>query len=81
MLVTNQFGTDRCGCRKPESGMLIDARNEFGADFRQSWMIGNNDADVSAGLAAGRCSIQLVRDVDLAEAARMIEEAAHEAAD
>jgi histidinol-phosphate phosphatase family protein len=68
---------DRCGCRKPEPGMLIDAGREIGTDFSRSWMIGNSEADVGAGLAAGCRSIQIVGDVDLAEAARMIEEAEH----
>lgn len=65
---------DRCGCRKPEPGMLIDAGRKIRTDFSRSWMIGNSEADVGAGLAAGCRSIQIVGDVDLAEAARIIEE-------
>lgn len=72
---------DRCGCRKPEPGMLIDAGREIGTDFGRSWMIGNSEADVAAGLAAGCRSIQIVGEVDLAVAVRMIEEAEHNATD
>lgn len=42
-----------CGCRKPEPGMLLDAAGVLGLDLRASWMIGDTDADVAAGRAAG----------------------------
>jgi D-glycero-D-manno-heptose 1,7-bisphosphate phosphatase len=45
--------TGVCRCRKPEPGMLIDAATEYGLDLGQSWMLGDTDADVLAGLAAG----------------------------
>jgi histidinol-phosphate phosphatase family protein len=72
---------DRCNCRKPEPGMLLDAGRELGTDFSRSWMIGNSEADVEAGVAAGCRSIQIVGGVDLAQAARIIEEAKFEVAD
>ena len=70
---------DRCGCRKPKPGMLFDAGGEIGTDFSRSWMIGNSEADVEAGAAAGCRSIQIIDDVDLAEAARIIAEAERDA--
>jgi D-glycero-D-manno-heptose 1,7-bisphosphate phosphatase len=42
-----------CDCRKPAPGMLIGAAEELGIDLRASWMIGDTDADVLAGRAAG----------------------------
>jgi D-glycero-D-manno-heptose 1,7-bisphosphate phosphatase len=42
-----------CDCRKPAPGMLLDAGRELGADMTRSWMVGDTDADVEAGLAAG----------------------------
>lgn len=42
-----------CPCRKPAPGMLLDAGAELGADFGASWMVGDTDADVAAGRAAG----------------------------
>ena len=64
---------DHCGCRKPEPGMLLDAGQELGSDLSKSWMIGNSESDVGAGKAAGCRCIQITGDVDLAEAARIIE--------
>jgi D-glycero-D-manno-heptose 1,7-bisphosphate phosphatase len=42
-----------CQCRKPAPGMLIDAADELGIELSGSWMIGDTDSDVQAGLAAG----------------------------
>ena len=46
--------------RKPNPGMLLEAAAEHGLDLARSWMIGDKDGDVAAGVAAGARSI-LVR--------------------
>lgn len=45
--------TGPCRCRKPEPGMLLDLAREFDLDLAASWMIGDTDTDVQAGMAAG----------------------------
>jgi D-glycero-D-manno-heptose 1,7-bisphosphate phosphatase len=50
----------RCECRKPAPGMLLEAAAELGAPMERSWMVGDTDADVGAGRAAG-CSTMLLR--------------------
>ena len=42
-----------CDCRKPASGMLLDAAEELGLDLGRSWLVGDTDDDVAAGAAAG----------------------------
>jgi D-glycero-D-manno-heptose 1,7-bisphosphate phosphatase len=42
-----------CDCRKPAPGMLLDAAHEMGIELASSWMVGDTDADVAAGRAAG----------------------------
>jgi D-glycero-D-manno-heptose 1,7-bisphosphate phosphatase len=42
-----------CSCRKPAPGMLLDAAAALHADLRSCWMVGDTDADVAAGRAAG----------------------------
>lgn len=42
-----------CRCRKPAPGMLLDAAAELAVDLHASWMIGDTDSDVMAGVAAG----------------------------
>jgi D-glycero-D-manno-heptose 1,7-bisphosphate phosphatase len=42
-----------CPCRKPAPGMLLRAAADGALDLSASWMIGDTDADVRAGAAAG----------------------------
>ncbi len=51
--------SERCCCRKPRPGMLLDAAAGLGVDLHASWMIGDTDADVAAGHAAGCRTILL----------------------
>lgn len=40
-----------CECRKPKPGMLIKAAKDFNIDLITSYMIGDSDRDVQAGIA------------------------------
>ena len=42
-----------CSCRKPKSGMLLDAQKEFNLDLNSSIIIGDKERDIEAGLNAG----------------------------
>lgn len=42
-----------CDCRKPKSGMLIKAAEDYNIDLHKSWMIGDSENDIKAGKAAG----------------------------
>jgi D-glycero-D-manno-heptose 1,7-bisphosphate phosphatase len=42
-----------CHCRKPAAGMLFDLADALQVDLDASWMVGDTDADVAAGRAAG----------------------------
>lgn len=48
-----------CDCRKPKPGMLIRSAHDFNIDLTQSWMIGDGENDVKAGIAAG-CKTALI---------------------
>lgn len=50
-----------CACRKPKPGMLLKAAEDFNIDLSQSWMIGDGETDVKAGIAAG-CRTVLVKN-------------------
>lgn len=52
--------TGPCDCRKPAPGMLLDAAQALSIDLPSSWMVGDTDADVAAGAAAG-CMTFLIR--------------------
>ena len=40
-------------CRKPKPGMLFKAAQEFNIDLKNSWMVGDSENDIKAGIAAG----------------------------
>ncbi len=53
-----------CECRKPKPGMLLQAAKDFNIDLSESWMVGDGENDVQAGLAAGCKSVQLGKEYD-----------------
>lgn len=44
---------DRCLCRKPLPGMLLDAARQWKVDLTESYMVGDRWRDVEAGQNAG----------------------------
>lgn len=52
-----------CDCRKPKPGMLLKAAENFNIDLSQSWMIGDGENDIKAGIAAG-CKTVLLSEKD-----------------
>lgn len=44
---------ERCHCRKPQPGLLLQAADRLGIDLSQSYLIGDAVADVAAGRAVG----------------------------
>jgi len=49
-----------CGCRKPATGLLLQAAREHQVDLAGSWVVGDKPADILLGRAAG-CRTVLVR--------------------
>lgn len=49
-----------CACRKPAAGLLRKAADDLKIDIEKSWMIGDSDRDISAGVAFG-IPVALVR--------------------
>lgn len=39
----------KCECRKPNSGMLIEAANKYNIDLKKSWFVGDRYTDITAG--------------------------------
>lgn len=44
---------ERCACRKPEPGLLIRARADFGIDLRRSYVVGDREIDMALAAAVG----------------------------
>lgn len=63
-----------CDCRKPAPGMLLSAARSRGIDLRTSWMIGDSDNDVEAGVNAGCKTARVVAtDATSSDRARISE--------
>lgn len=63
----------RCNCRKPRPGMLIQAANDFNIDLESSLMIGDKEADLLAGKAAG-CKSFLIKEALEGKILEMLDE-------
>ena len=44
---------DRCGCRKPEPGLIHQAQRQFELDLQATTMIGDRAKDIQCGINAG----------------------------
>lgn len=54
-----------CACRKPNPGMLLKGIEEFDIDPSLSYMVGDKESDVEAGLNAGVKSVFLGKEKDI----------------
>ena len=50
-----------CDCRKPKPGLFLRAAKDLDIDLSASFMIGDKESDLEAGLNAGCCGVALVR--------------------
>ncbi len=57
--VCHHVDADRCQCRKPQPGMLLEAAAEWHIDLAASYLIGDRWRDVEAGRVAGCSTIFL----------------------
>ena len=56
--------SDRCDCRKPKPGLIVNALEEFlkkniKINFDKSYFIGDSESDIRAGQAAGLATIMI----------------------
>ena len=56
-----------CKCRKPKPGMLLQAAEKYNINLADSWMIGDGDSDVEAGMNAGCHVVKLGNHVTMRE--------------
>ena len=40
-------------CRKPNPGMLLELKDKYNIDMKNSWMVGDLQTDIDAGINAG----------------------------
>jgi D-glycero-D-manno-heptose 1,7-bisphosphate phosphatase len=56
-----------CNCRKPKTGMLERAVEEFGVDLARSYVVGDRYSDIELAHNAGACSIFVLSGYGLGE--------------
>ena len=61
---------DGCGCRKPQPGMLLQAKNDLDIDLSQSWVVGDKHTDVETAHSVGAKSILVLTGYGRDELAR-----------
>lgn len=49
----------KCECRKPKPGMILRLAKKHDVDLQSSWMVGDFDTDIEAGICAGCKSIKI----------------------
>ena len=49
----------QCSCRKPETGMLVQAQEQFAIDMKQSYFAGDRASDIICGQNAGLATVLL----------------------
>jgi D-glycero-D-manno-heptose 1,7-bisphosphate phosphatase len=53
---------EKCLCRKPETGLIMRAKDDLNLDLSKSYFIGDKLADIEAGLRAGTGTILIKRE-------------------
>ncbi len=56
--------SDNCNCRKPEPGMILQARFDLDLNLALSYMVGDSPSDVAAGRNAGARTVRLGDESD-----------------
>lgn len=55
---------EKCPCRKPEPGLLLQAGHDFCVDFRKSFVVGDKDLDMMLAKAVGARGILVLTGKD-----------------
>jgi D-glycero-D-manno-heptose 1,7-bisphosphate phosphatase len=51
---------NNCDCRKPKTKFVLEAREEFNVNLKNSWVIGDHPSDVLLGINAGCRTVYLL---------------------
>lgn len=52
---------ENCACRKPQPGMILQAKNDFDLDLVNSWLVGDAFSDLQAGVHGGVGNLVLLQ--------------------
>ena len=63
---------ENCNCRKPKSGLFLQAIHELSIDAQSSWMIGDNDSDIDAATSVGCKALKINENLSFDHAVKKI---------
>jgi D-glycero-D-manno-heptose 1,7-bisphosphate phosphatase len=72
---------DNCACRKPKPGMIYKVACELGIDLNRSWLVGDSESDIYAGINSGMPSGRLVKIGEAIDFPCLLASNLHEAVD
>ena len=64
--------TENCYCRKPKTGLLLKAIDDFSIDVNNSWFVGDRDSDIQAGQSVGCKTFKIHDNITLENAVDLI---------
>ncbi|BCC15008.1 hypothetical protein BC30048_p2020 (plasmid) [Bacillus cereus] len=59
---------ENCKCRKPEPGMILKLAEKHNISLKDSYMVGDREVDVAAGIAAGTKTVLVTNENEPTEA-------------
>jgi len=68
----------KCNCRKPEIGMIEQAKIDFNIDLKESIIVGDKESDILTGKNAGIGRTILVRSGHLVDEAKTVADAVYD---
>ena len=63
---------ENCSCRKPKTGLLLKAIDDFSIDVNNSWFVGDRDSDIQAGQSVGCKTFKIHDNITLENAVDLI---------
>lgn len=66
---------EQCSCRKPSPGMILTASKDHGIDLINSFMVGDMESDILAGINAGVKTIMIKHNLSQNEISRTVTQA------
>ncbi len=72
---------DKCGCRKPETGLIVRAAEEHSVDLESSFVVGDKASDMGLARGVNAKAVLVLTGVGLEERDKLDEPADHVAED
>ena len=64
---------ESCYCRKPKSGLILEATSEWNINLDSSWFFGDSESDIIAGKSAGCKTMKITNNFNLSDAVEELE--------